>query len=90
MIPGAHRRLLLESEGIRQGAGERATGGEGEEEVRRLIAEAYRPTVLTRAFSGRAARGFHNAMVERFAEEEGGVPPLPWQVQASQVQSSEC
>ena len=84
LLPAAHRRLLLQAEGIRQGAGEGREGGQ--EEVRGLLADSYRPTVLTRAFSGRAARGFYNDMVEAFNEEEGDVPPLPWEVQSSQVQ----
>ena len=86
LIPPAHRRLLLQTEGIRQGAGEGKEGGE--EERRGLIADAYRPTVLTRVFSGRPARGFHNEMVAAFNEEAGDVPPLPWAVQATQVQPS--
>ena len=51
-----------------------------------LTAGHYRDTLLTRSFSGRAARGFHNDMVEAFAEHDEPLAPLPWEVQASQVQ----
>ena len=86
LIPRAHRRLLLGADDAPQGGRE---GPEGEAERRSRSAESYRPTVLTRVFSGRAARGFHNEMIAAFNEEAGEVPPLPWAVQASQVQPSD-
>ena len=52
----------------------------------RLSAGHYRDTVLTRTFSGRAARGFHNDMVDAFDELHSPRAPLPWEVQSSQVQ----
>ena len=70
------------AERIRQRVGEGEEGGEegrrggGEEGRRRLIADAYRPTVLTRVFSGRPARGFHNEMVAAFIEKASKVLPL--------------
>jgi len=51
-----------------------------------LAAGHYRDTLLTRTFSGRAARGFHNEMVEAFDERSAPLTPLPWEVQSSQVQ----
>ncbi|HEX6104207.1 MAG TPA: nitronate monooxygenase, partial [Gemmatimonadales bacterium] len=43
---------------------------------RRLLEATETDTVVTDAFSGRAARAIRNAFVEAF--EEAGVPPLPW------------
>lgn len=51
-----------------------------------LTAGQYRDTLLTRSFSGRAARGFYNDMVEVFDEQSAPHCPLPWEVQSSQVQ----
>lgn len=51
-----------------------------------LAAGQYRDTQLTRSFSGRAARGFHNEMVAAFEEHTAPLLPLPWEVQATQVQ----
>ena len=51
-----------------------------------LAAGHYRDTLLTRAFSGRAARGFHNDMVDAWDENTAPHTPLPWEVQALQVQ----
>ena len=87
LIPAEHSRQLLMAEGIRR-ATEVGKGQEAEE--RELLAQEYRPTVLTRAFSGRPARGFYNEMVAAFNEEEGEAPPLPWAVQATQAQPYEA
>ena len=51
-----------------------------------LAAGHYRGTLLTRAFTGRAARGLHNEMIEAFDEHTAPHTPLPWEVQSSQVQ----
>jgi nitronate monooxygenase len=89
-LPDAHRQLLLRP-GRPQDIGDGAEG-EAEQEKRwrrRHLAESYSTTVLTRVFSGRAARGFRNNMVAAFDNEQGeeaGGAVLPWQVQASQVQ----
>ena len=89
-LPDAHRQLLLRAtEPQGKVDGDASEAEQEQQRRRRHLAESYATTVLTRVFSGRAARGFRNDMVAAFDDEEGveaGGSVLPWQVQASQVQ----
>jgi len=44
-----------------------------------LFSEAARRTSLTRAFTGRLARGIHNEFIEKFRGKESLLPPYPVQ-----------
>ena len=80
MISAAHKELLLRSYSLR-------TSQRSAAEIvslRHSLAESYLPTVLTRVFSGRPARGVHNQMIDAFKDVQRHL--LPWDVQSSVVQ----
>lgn len=64
-----HRELLL-APGRARAAGDAAA-----------LREALRPTVLTRAYSGKPARGLYTEFIKCFS----GVPSLPWFVQSHET-----
>jgi nitronate monooxygenase len=55
-----------------------AESGASEAHKRALSGTAAEDTVLTRAFSGRPARGIRNRMAEELAAHAQELPPYPW------------
>lgn len=94
LIPSAYKKLLLSHKSVFANTGnnfnpQETKGDDNNNSVQLLdmpskLPDIYHPTALTRAFSGRPARGIYNQMMAEFADIQAHV--LPWEVQASVVQ----
>jgi nitronate monooxygenase len=73
--------MLLGAEGVQVGTAFLATHESGAPEAHKaaLVAPGERSTVLTTAFTGRAARALVNGFVREIGAHEEDILPFPWQ-----------
>lgn len=78
---GAVAAVVLGAHGVQVGTAFLATHESGATPAhkRALVEQTERSTVLTRAFSGRPARGLVNRYVREMLQHEAELPAYPWQ-----------
>ena len=78
---GVAAALALGAQGVQIGTAFLACDESGTSDLHRraLFSEAAKTTTLTRAFSGRLARGIHNRFVDDWAERDDEILPYPVQ-----------
>jgi nitronate monooxygenase len=78
---GAVAAMVLGAQGVQVGTAFLATHESGASPVHKqaLVEPTEHSTMLTRAFSGRYARGLVNRYVREMIPHEGALPQYPWQ-----------